>query len=203
MADEETNEAEAPEEGAEKPEQPLDVLAKKEKHISELTQDLKRLQADFDNYRKRSEKEWGERSKLATQRLMTDLLTVLDSFDKALENSNDDEDGASLRTGLENLHKQLFQILQKEGLREIKAQGRFDPFMHEALMSEECEDAEDGRILEVYQKGYALGQKALRPAKVKVARRKEPKPPVAEKVNNHDNQDDKASEQEENETQQR
>ncbi len=191
MAEEEAKEADAPEEGGTKPEQPLDPVALKDKRIEELTNDLKRLQAEFDNYRKRSEKEWAERSKLATQRLMTDLLAVLDSFDKAIEDAKVNHDGTSIKDGLEKLHRQLYQTLQREGLREIKADGKFDPFMHEALTREEREDAEEGRILEVYQKGYALGQKAIRPAKVKVAKRRETEaaPTSIDVQENQDNAD--------------
>lgn len=146
------------------------ALAAKEMRIEELTSDLKRVQADFENYKKRTEKEWTERSRITTQRLMTDLLAVLDSFDKALVDENDSEDPEVLRNGLEGLHKQLLQVLQREGLREIRAEGRFDPFLHEALMMEEREDVEDGQILEVYQKGYLIGSKPIRPARVKVAK---------------------------------
>jgi len=147
------------------------VPPQKDRRIEELTNDLKRVQADFENYKKRAEKEWAERSKLATQKLMTDLLAVLDSFDKALENQGN-ADPRDLKKGLEGLHRQLLQVLQREGLREIKAEGRFDPFMHEALMREERPDAEDGQILEVYQKGYQVGSRPIRPARVKVAIRK-------------------------------
>jgi molecular chaperone GrpE len=146
------------------------AMAAKERRIEELTGDLKRVQADFENFKKRTEKEWAERSKMTTQRLMTDLLAVLDSFDKALEDKNDSEGPEVLRNGLEGLHRQLLQVLQREGLREIKTEGRFDPFLHEALMREEREDVEDGQILEVYQKGYQIGSRPIRPARVKVAK---------------------------------
>ncbi len=146
------------------------ALAAKDMRIEELTSDLKRIQADFENYKKRTEKEWTERSKTTTQRLMTDLLAVLDSFDKALVDEHDSEDPEVLRNGLEGLHRQLLQVLHREGLREIRAEGRFDPFLHEALMTEEREGVEDGQILEVYQKGYQIGSKPIRPARVKVAK---------------------------------
>ncbi|OGS42916.1 MAG: nucleotide exchange factor GrpE [Euryarchaeota archaeon RBG_16_62_10] len=175
MVDEEAKRDAAPEEdGSEdKVAEALGPLEAKEKQIRELTDDLKRLQADFDNFKKRIDKELGERIRLANQRLITDLLAVLDSFDKALEDAKGNGDPASLRTGLERLHKQLFQALQREGLREIRAEGKFDPFMHEAVMREEREDAVDGEILEVFQKGYAIGPKAIRPSRVKVAQRRE------------------------------
>lgn len=165
-----------------------DLLAQKERRIAELTEDLKRVQADFENYKKRVEKDWAERSKLATQKLMTDLLAVLDSFDKALEHQNGPDDPKNSGKGFEGLHKQLLQVLQREGLREIKVEGRFDPFFHEALMREEREDAEDGQILEVYQKGYQIGSRPIRPARVKVASNKAPESqPERDEV--QDNQD--------------
>lgn len=159
---------------AEKEEASPDPIAEKDRKIAELTDDLKRIQADFENFKKRNDKDWTERMKLANQRLITDLLPLLDSFDVALEDAKKNADARSLRTGLQNLHKQLLQMLQREGLREIPAAKRFDPFMHEAVMREEMEDSEDGRILEVFQKGYTLGSKAIRPTKVKVAKKKEP-----------------------------
>lgn len=160
---------------------------------------MKRLQAEFENFKKRTEKEWAERSKVATQRLVADLLGVLDSFDKALEDTEDDNDKNGPKAGLQRLHKQLLQTLQREGLKEIKADGKFDPFVHEALTKEEREDVEDGRILEVYQKGYALGQRTLRPARVKVAKKKEPQDLEPEESHNDDQPISQTSEKEEDE----
>ena len=190
-----------PEEGTTKEASPDDSVTNKDKQIADLTDDLKRLQAEFENFKKRTEKEWAERSKIATQRLVTDLLGVLDSFDRALEDTEDDRDKNGPRAGLQRLHTQLLQTLQREGLKEIKADGKFDPFVHEALTKEEREDVEDGRILEVYQKGYALGQRTLRPARVKVAKKKEPQDLGPEESNNDDQQINQTSEKEEDENQ--
>jgi len=151
-----------------------DPIAAKDKQIAELTDDLKRLQAEFDNYKKRMEREWSDKVRLANQRLITDLLAVLDSFDKALEDARKNSSPESLKSGLGKLHKQFLQTLQREGLKEIKAEGKFDPFMHEAIMREEHEEIDDGKILEVFQKGYTLGNKPIRPTRVKVAKKKEP-----------------------------
>jgi len=162
------------------------MLDEKDKKIEGLTNDMRRLQADFENFKKRNEKEWNERVRFANQRLVSDLLMVLDSFDKAMEDVDKGSDVDCLKEGMQQVHRQFVQILQKEGLKEIDTKGKFDPFLHEAVMREEKEDTEDGRILEVFQKGYALGKHALRPAKVKVAKRKEPnevpieEPPKAE-----------------------
>ena len=190
-----------PDNGTAKEPSPKDSMTLKEKQIAGLTDDLKRLQAEFENFKKRTEKEWSERSKIATQRLMTDLLAVLDSFDKALEETKEDCDKDSLKAGFDRLHKQLLQTLQREGLKEIKAEGMFDPFMHEALMTEERDDVEDGQILEVYQKGYSLGQKPLRPARVKVAKKKELEGNEAEVIDNDDEQSNRKSNKEEDENQ--
>ncbi|MCU0852353.1 MAG: nucleotide exchange factor GrpE [Thermoplasmata archaeon] len=199
IADDEPRREEAPEEG-ETNETPahLDPLAAKDLQISDLTNDLKRLQAEFDNHKKRTEKEWGERSRVATQRLVADLLPVLDSFDKAMETASKGSK-KELQAGLEGIHKQLLQALQREGLKEIPARGKFDPFLHEALMREEREDLDDGQIMEVFQKGYMLGQKVLRPTRVKVSKRKEAEP-TPEVQDQHADQE---SADEENQNQQR
>ena len=159
----------------------------KDKEIAELTDTLKHLQAEFENYKKRNEKDWAERVRCSNQRLIVDLLPVLDSFDKAVEDTKHGGDLETFRKGLEGLRRQFFQILQREGLREIKAEGRLDPYIHEALMREECDDAEEGRILGVFQKGYTLNSAPIRPARVKVAKRKEPEEPEEgrQKATNH------------------
>ncbi|MEM0343492.1 MAG: nucleotide exchange factor GrpE [Thermoplasmata archaeon] len=172
-AAQETREGKEPEPSPAEEQKGSDLLAMKDKEIAELTDTLKRLQADFENFKKRYEKDWNERVRLANHGLIYNLLAVLDSFDKALEDARKNDDPASLRQGLEGLRRQFVQTLQREGLKEISTSGRFDPFVHEALMSEQREDVEEGTILEVFQKGYALGQNTLRPAKVKVARKPE------------------------------
>lgn len=186
MAEEKADET-VPSEGEPRETSPPDLLAEKDRQIAELTADLKRIQAEFENFKKRMEREWAERSKLATERLVTDLLPVLDSFDKALEEAAKNAGQESHAKGLEQLHRQLVQTLQRAGLREIDAKGRFDPFVHEAVMREEVEDAEDGKILEVFQKGYTLNSKTIRPARVKVAKRKEAGPESPQQDHDHRN----------------
>jgi len=150
-----------------------DPLAERDRTIADLTATLRRLQAEFENYKKRTEREWSERVRLAGERVIADLLPILDTFDKALEDAGNNGDAKSLKKGLESIHKQLTQILQREGLREVDAKHKFDPFAHEAMMREEKEGVEDGKVLEVFQKGYALGPKVIRTAKVKVAAKRE------------------------------
>lgn len=149
-----------------------DPLAEKDKQIAELTDGLKRLQAEFENFKKRMDRDWSERVKLASEKLVLDLLSVLDTFDKALEDSKANDDVQRLKKGFESIHRQFLQALQRQGLKEVRGEGEFDPFVHEAVLIEETDEAKEGRILELLQKGYALGNKVIRPARVKVAKRK-------------------------------
>ncbi len=182
MAEEETGEPSEEGEACELvPPTAQKAIDERDKKITELTDDLKRLQAEFENFKKRNEKDWSEHARFSNQRLVSDLLMVLDSFDKALEESKKCDDASSLKDGIQLVRRQLLQILEREGLKEIDTKRKFDPFIHEAVLTEEREDVEDGKILEVYQKGYALGNKAIRPAKVKVAKKAEPRPKKEDK----------------------
>ena len=143
------------------------ALATKDAKIEELTGTVKRVQAEFENYKKRVDREWAERSKLAGESIVVDLLAVLDTLDEAVGESNADDEPKD--DGLEGIRRQLLQTLQRAGLREIPTDGQFDPFLHEALMREEVESGDAGRILEVFQKGYMLGSKVIRAARVKVS----------------------------------
>jgi molecular chaperone GrpE len=182
-------------------EQASDETMKKDREIAELTDTLKRLQAEFENFRKRNDKDWTERVKIANQQLMADLLPVLDSFDKALEDAKNNGNAVAIKKGLEGLHKQFVKTLQRNGLKEISTAGKFDPFVHEALMREEREDLDDGDILEVFQKGYTLNSRPIRPARVKVAKKKEGPEDLRGKEGPdvHDNQIDEDTEEEQNE----
>ena len=181
-------------------EQPSTDLTSKEAEIAELTDTLKRLQAEFENFKKRNEKDWSEKVKVANQQLIVDLLPVLDSFDKALEDAENNGNAGTIKKGLDGLHKQFLRTLQRNGLKEISTEGKFDPFVHEALMREEREDLDDGDILEVFQKGYMLNSKPIRPARVKVAKKKEEEPEDLrgkEGQEDHDNQIDEETEDKE------
>ncbi|MGB2581358.1 MAG: nucleotide exchange factor GrpE [Thermoplasmata archaeon] len=172
-----------------------DVLTAKDRQIQELTDTLKRTQAEFENYKKRVNREWSEKSKLAGERIVGDILAVLDTFDKALERADGADDATAQSNGLEGIHKQLLQILQRTGLKEIDTRAPFDPFMHEALMREEQDDGDDSTILEVFQKGYMMGAKVIRTAKVKVSANKRRDEVEAENVSNrHDDQHEEENE---------
>jgi molecular chaperone GrpE len=174
MAEEDAGELEAPEEGQQAGAAPApDPVAERDRRIEELTDDLKRLQAEFENYKKRIAKEVAERSRAGVEAVVRDLLAVLDTFDKALEDAEKNDYPGQLMKGLEGLHRQLIQTLQRHGLREVSTAGQFDPFEHEAVKREETNDVDDGTILDVYQKGYALGPMVIRASKVKVSKKAE------------------------------
>jgi molecular chaperone GrpE len=133
----------------------------------ELFDRLQRLAAEFDNFRKRSAREQAALIERANERLVKELLPVLDDLGRALEAAEEHE-GAKLEEGVRLVHRALADLLTKEGLAEIDTDGKFDPHVHEALLSQPS-DAEEGRVIEVVQKGYRLGDKVLRPARVVVA----------------------------------
>jgi molecular chaperone GrpE len=133
----------------------------------ELFDRLQRLAAEFDNFRKRSAREAAATIERANERLVKELMPVLDDLGRALEAAEEHE-GAKLEDGVRLVHRSLADLLSKEGLAEIETEGRFDPHVHEALLSQPS-DADEGTVIEVVQKGYKLGDKVLRPARVVVA----------------------------------
>ncbi len=144
----------------------------KEEKIHELTDSLQRLQAEFENYKKRTEKEKEDFVKYAKADLIAKLLPTLDSFEIALKNTTDNE---KFVKGIELIFAQLYSLLESEGIRPIKADGeKFDPFKHEVLMKE-ASDKEEDMILEELQKGYMLNAKVLRHSKVKVSKKEKTK----------------------------
>ena len=137
----------------------------------ELIDTLQRLQADFDNYRKRAARDQESLVARAGERIVKDLLPILDDLERALEAAEQHEE-AKLEDGVRLVHRQLEQLLEKEGLALVETEGRFDPHVHEALLTQPS-DADEGSVIEVLQKGYRLGDRVLRPARVVVAGAKE------------------------------
>ena len=133
----------------------------------ELFDRLQRLAAEFDNFRKRSAREQATMFARANERLVKDLLPILDDLGRALEAAAEHEE-VKLEEGVRLVHRSLAELLAKEGLAEIETDGRFDPHIHEALLSQPS-DEEEGTVIEVVQKGYKLGDHVLRPARVVVA----------------------------------
>jgi molecular chaperone GrpE len=127
-----------------------------------------RLAADFDNYRKRVAREQVELTRRANERLLNELMPVLDDLERALEAAAEHEE-AKLEEGVRLVHRSLLGLVERHGLSEIETEGAFDPHVHEALLAQPGEGAEEGSVLQVLQKGYKLGDKVLRPARVIVA----------------------------------
>jgi molecular chaperone GrpE len=145
----------------------LDELATVTRERDEYLDQLLRLKAEFDNYRKREARLQSERAQFAAERLVKELLPVLDDLERALDAAERHEE-AKLEEGVALVHRALRDSLVKEGLEEIETGGRFDPHVHEALLSQPS-PAEEGSVIEVVQKGYRLGDRVLRPARVVVA----------------------------------
>ena len=156
-----------PETGPEEPQpEGLDVEALQAER-DELFGRLQRLAAEFDNYRKRNARENAALVERANERLVKELLPVLDDLARALDAAEEHEE-AKLEEGVRLVHRSLAELLAKQGLAEIETDGKFDPHVHEALLSQPS-DAEEGTVIEVVQKGYKLGDRVLRPARVVVA----------------------------------
>jgi len=142
-------------------------LAEVERERDEYLNDLKRVAADFENYRKRVARDQEGLVARAHERLVKELLPVLDDLERALEAAAEHEE-AKLEEGVRLVHRELVEALAREGLVEVETDGQFDPHVHEALLSQPSEQ-EEGSVVEVLQKGYRLGDKVLRPARVVVS----------------------------------
>ncbi len=151
------------------PAPPQDPQAK----IEELTNDYKRLAADFANYRKRNETERAEFAKFAKTDLIAKLLDVLDGYDRALATVPDELRGQPWVEGMWLVERKLRSILEAEGLEPVDSIGKpFDPYQHEAVAHVESDEPE-GTVIEEHQKAYRLHDRVIRPALVTVAKKKE------------------------------
>ncbi len=137
-----------------------------EQELQELTELLKRTQANFENYRKQTEKRIEEFQQFATKDLLLRILPIVDNFELALKTSCGSVE--DLRKGIELIYSQLFNLLEEAGLQPIKCEGKFDPYQHEALMKVDS-DKPEGVIIEELQKGFILNGKVIRHAKVKIS----------------------------------
>ena len=126
---------------------------------------LRRLKAEFENSRKRQERERARILTMASERLVQELLPVLDNLERALEA------GGDIREGVQATREQLAEVLAEEGLLPVASDGQpFDPNVHDAVMGQPSEEHEDGTIIQTFQRGYLLNGKPIRPAKVVVAK---------------------------------
>ena len=145
-----------------------DKAAALEAELKEKSDRILRLQADFENFRRRTAKEKEELAAVITQNILGDLLPLLDNFERAM--AVEQSDGEAFQKGVEMIFTQLREVLDKHGLQSIEAEGQtFDPNFHQAVMRVEDSDAPDGTITQVLQKGYQAKGRVIRPAMVQVA----------------------------------
>jgi molecular chaperone GrpE len=164
--------------------EPLDELTVLRKERDEYLDALQRLKAEFDNYRKRVARDQQELAARAHERLVKELVPILDDLERALAHGPRSEAGEAdpsapdrlrqayadddLDEGIRLIHRQFSEALAKEGLTEVSTEGKFDPHTQEALLSQPS-DAEEGDVIQVVQKGYRLGDRVLRPARVVIS----------------------------------
>lgn len=144
-------------------------LEDKNEEISEYMSHIQRLQADFENFKKQTEKQKQEIIKFANENLIMNILDSYEDLERALEQSKTEKE---LREGVELIYSKLKSSLEKEGLEVIVAEGeKFDPFKHEALMAEASEEHENGEIIDELMKGYTLKDKVIKYSKVRVCKK--------------------------------
>lgn len=140
-----------------------------ESEQEELKNRLLRVQADYDNFRRRTKEEKTAAAKYKAQSIAEKLLPVLDNFERGLNVEAESEETKSLLQGMEIVYRQLKDVFEAENIKEIEAEGKpFDPEFHEAVMQVEDEEYEANTVVEVVQKGYVLNDRVIRPAMVKV-----------------------------------
>jgi len=168
-----------PEERDESPESIIADLREKmqelESENSELKNQYLRKQADFENFRKRMNREKQEFAQFSNQQLLLDLVSVIDDFERAIKSADDSRDYDTFHDGVVMIEKQLTGMLQRKwGLTRYDSGGEaFDPQRHEAVAAQEVTDDGEPVVLEEYQKGYTLNERVIRPAKVKVSTKRE------------------------------
>jgi len=147
-----------------------EMIEKLQQEKEELHNQYLRLAADFQNYKRRNEKEKNDIYEFANEKLILELLPIIDNFERALQSVKESEENKKFVEGVEMIFKQLLAVLNKNGVQEIDAMGKaFDPNYHHAVMQEENPDYESNTIIEVLQKGYTFREKVIRPSMVKVA----------------------------------
>ena len=141
--------------------------ASDDEKYQDLMDKFMRLQADFSNYKRRTEAQKSEYVELGVKKVANDLLPVIDNFERALDSI---ENKDSTYDGILMIKNQLAGVLEKEGIVEMKALGEeFDPMFHHAVLTEDSDEYDSGYVIEVLQKGYLINEKTLRPAMVKVS----------------------------------
>lgn len=153
--------------------EPVDLADKMKQELGEAKDKYIRLFAEFDNMRKRHERERTALIKYAHEEVIIEMLGFFEDFERTIAAARKSpSDVKELLKGIEMVYGRMQQLLKKYDVREIECEGKkFDPHCHEALIAEDAADQEDGTILEVFQKGYMLGDRVVRTAKVKVSKK--------------------------------
>lgn len=139
--------------------------------VQEESERFLRLAAEFDNYKKRTAREFGDIIRRANERILRELVDILDSFERALAVESDDHNSTAYRQGVELIYNQLTGLLSKEGVTSIDSVGTpFDPIYHEAVMQVESDEYGEGIVAQEVQKGYKINDKVLRHARVVVSK---------------------------------
>ena len=147
--------------------QALDAVRKEKDALQDR---LLRVAAEFDNYRKRVERDRRDQAESATAEALSDLLPIIDDLERALKAPATGE-AEGFRKGIELIHQQMIELLRKRGAKPIDAVGTdFDPRYHQAVVQESSADHREGEVMEEFARGYMLGDRLLRPAMVKVAK---------------------------------
>lgn len=144
-----------------------------EKKAADAQEQLLRLRADFDNSRKRLEREKLEAIKFANERLLGEILPIVDNLDRAMASLSEGHDPEKVKQGLKLAQGEIHQILESHGVEVVKAEGEaFDPAKHEAVGVVERGDVEDGTVVQEIQRGYLLNGRLIRPSRVKISQKK-------------------------------
>ena len=175
------------EETTDKTEQP------KEPTVAEMQDKLLRMAAEYQNYQRRAQRQMEQASEFATERIIKNLLPVLDNFEHALEKGKDTGDIMSIMQGMQIVYDHMMDTLKTAGMKKILVEkgASFDPTKHEAMMHIEAEDVEANHVIMELSAGYEMNERTLRPAKVSIAKAKEE---PAEADHNAENSEDKSEE---------
>ncbi|PAF43761.1 nucleotide exchange factor GrpE [Helicobacter sp. 11S03491-1] len=141
-----------------------------QKKYQELQENYVRVHADFENTKKRLERDKYQALEYAYEKIARDLLPILDTLEKALESAKDAQSSEAIAQGLELTIENLHKVLAKHGIEAIKCDEKFDPNIHDAIMQVPSDQKEDGDIVQVLQKGYKYKERVLRPAMVSIAK---------------------------------
>ena len=161
------------------------VIAENEERSDRMLRTI----ADYENSKKRAEREKTEFFKYAVEGVIKDIILVVDSIERGIESAKESQDFESLNEGIQLIHKQLGELLKKRDVTVIQAQGeQFDPNLHEAVMHIDSEDVEENAVIEEFQRGYLLHDRVIRPSMVSVSRGK-PEEEDASSVNEADKED--------------